>query len=88
MSILLHRKPREGSAHAIWVCREYIRDEKEVLIVLGDTIASFDLQEMLSSPYSVLGVLKVSNPLQFGIAEMGNEGFYPKTCRKTSHPKV
>ena len=81
------QEPREGSAHAIWVCREYIRDEKEVLIVLGDTIASFDLKEMLSSPYSVLGVLKVSNPLQFGIAEMGNEGFIQKLVEKPRIPK-
>ncbi|MDX2306376.1 MAG: sugar phosphate nucleotidyltransferase [Microscillaceae bacterium] len=81
------QEPREGSAHAIWVCREYIRHEKEILIVLGDTIASFNLKEMLASPYSVLGVLKVANPLQFGIAEMNNEGFIQKLIEKPRIPK-
>ncbi len=81
------QEPREGSAHAIWVCRELIQQEEQVLIVLGDTIASFDLRSVLASPHSILGVKKVANPLLFGIAEMNTDGFINKLIEKPRIPK-
>lgn len=81
------QEPREGSAHAIWVCKELIKNEKQVLIVLGDTIASFNLQAVLQSSYSILGVKKVANPLLFGIADMSNDGFIKKLVEKPKIPK-
>lgn len=81
------QEPREGSAHAIWVCRDYIKDEKEILIVLGDTIASFDLKTLIANEYSVLGVKKIANPMSFGIAEIDEDGFIKKLIEKPKIPK-
>ncbi|NJL15057.1 MAG: NTP transferase domain-containing protein [Microscillaceae bacterium] len=83
----VNQEPREGSAHAIWCCRELLKNEKEVFIMLGDTIASFDLQAVLKAEYSTLGVKKVSNPLHFGIAEIGEDGFIKKLVEKPRIPK-
>ncbi len=81
------QEPREGSAHAIWVCRDLIAKEKEILIVLGDTIASFDLENVLKSQHSILGVKKVANPLLFGIAEIDESGYIRKLVEKPKIPK-
>lgn len=81
------QEPREGSAHAIWVCKALVEKESEFLIVLGDTIANFDLQEVIESEYAILGVRKVSNPMSFGIAELGEDGFVKKLIEKPKIPK-
>lgn len=81
------QEPREGSAHSIWVAQKFIREEKEVLIVLGDTIASFNLEKVLASDYTMLGVKKVENPLQFGIAELNQDSFIKKLVEKPKIPK-
>lgn len=81
------QEPRKGLAHAIWVCREQIKDEKEILIVLGDTIANFDVKEFLQSEYTIVGVKKVANPMSFGIAEINEEGFITKLVEKPKIPK-
>jgi glucose-1-phosphate thymidylyltransferase len=48
---------RFGTGHAIDLTREIVGDE-ELLIVLGDTIAEYDLKIVMDSPYSMLGVKK------------------------------
>ncbi len=79
--------PREGTAHALWVCREHLINEKELLIVLGDTVAGFDLDALLKSEVSLLGVKKVSNPMLFGIAETDSQGWIHKLVEKPKIPK-
>jgi glucose-1-phosphate thymidylyltransferase len=59
----------------------------EVLIVLGDTIASYDLKEVLDDPFSVLGVKKVDDPRNFGVAEIEEDGFISRVVEKPSIPK-
>lgn len=81
------QEPREGSAHAIWVCREYLQDEEEILVVLGDTIASFNLADIVKKEQSVLGVKKVANPLLFGIAETNLKGQIKRLIEKPRIPK-
>ena len=82
------QEPREGSAHALWISKEFIKDEPEILIVLGDTIANMDLKAMIESEYSIVGVKKVSNPMLFGIAETDEEGFIKQNDRKTKNTQV
>ncbi len=82
----VNQEPREGSAHALWCCREFIKDEKEIFVMFGDTIASFDLRAVLSAEYTTLGVKKVSNPLLFGIAEIEGD-FIQKLIEKPRIPK-
>ena len=61
--------------------------EDEVLIVLGDTIAEYDVKEIIYSPYSMLGVKKVDDPRNFGVAEIEEDGFISRVVEKPAIPK-
>src|SRR4051794_6591906 len=65
---------RWGTGHAIELARDIVGND-EVFVALGDTICEYDVKEMIESPYSMLGVKKVDDPRQFGVAEMSEEGF-------------
>jgi glucose-1-phosphate thymidylyltransferase len=77
---------RHGIGHAISLTSEIVGSD-EVLIVLGDTIAEYDLKEILESPYSMLGVKKVDDPRNFGVAEIEDDAFIGKVVEKPSIPK-
>ena len=77
---------RYGTGHAIDLTKEIVGSE-EVFIVLGDTIAEYDVAEMLSSPHSVLALKKVDDPRNFGVAEIGEDGFITRVVEKPAIPK-
>lgn len=78
----------EGIGHALWLCSEALEGDKEVLIVLGDSVIDIDYRQFVSSHHSVLGVKKVDNPALFGVAEIDNEtGFIKKLIEKPRIPK-
>jgi glucose-1-phosphate thymidylyltransferase len=77
---------RYGTGHAIEITRELVGEE-ELLIVLGDTIAEYDVKEVINSPYSMLGVKKVDDPRNFGVAEIEDEQFVSRVVEKPSIPK-
>ena len=54
---------------------------------MGDTICEFDIQEVLKSNDSMLGVKKVDDPRNFGVAELGENGFISKVVEKPQIPK-
>ncbi len=83
----VNQDTREGLGHAIWSARDLIKPKDEILIVLGDTIFEADLKSVLSSPHSSLGVKKVEDPRQFGVAEIDEEGFIKKVVEKPKIPK-
>lgn len=81
------QEPREGSAHALWVAKHTFEQEQEILIVLGDTIAPLDYKKLLKSKHSVVGVKKVSNPMLFGIVQVGKKGEVLSLVEKPKIPK-
>jgi glucose-1-phosphate thymidylyltransferase len=82
----VQQSERQGTAHAIELARGLIGND-EVFVVLGDTICEFDLAEVLASPYSMLGVKKVDDPREFGVAELGDDGFITRVVEKPQIPK-
>ena len=76
----VEQKEMLGLGHAIYQARNIVGDEP-VLIVLGDTIFEFDLEKMLKSEYSAIGVKNVEDVSRFGIVETGN-GFIQKMIEK------
>lgn len=82
----VHQSDRHGLGHAIFLTRELIRDN-EVLIVLGDTICEYDVREFLGREGSVLGVKKVDDPRNFGVAEIDEEGRINRVVEKPQIPK-
>lgn len=82
----IFQNERKGTAHAINLTRHIVEDE-EVYIVLGDTICEYDLNAVLSSDHSLLGVKKVDDPRNFGVAEVNDDGIISSVIEKPSIPK-
>jgi glucose-1-phosphate thymidylyltransferase len=77
---------RHGIGHAIQLTREIVGDD-EIFIVLGDTICEYDVKAVLAMPHSALGVKKVDDPRNFGVAEIEDDGFISKVVEKPQIPK-
>lgn len=81
----IFQNDRKGTAHAVSLASEIVGKE-EVFIALGDTICEYDIKEMLSCEYSMLGIKKVDDPRNFGVAEVDEEGFIKRVVEKPSIP--
>jgi glucose-1-phosphate thymidylyltransferase len=77
---------RQGIGHAIQITKEVVADD-EIIVVLGDTICEFDIQEVVNSDGSMLGVKKVDDPREFGVAEINEAGFIDHVVEKPQIPK-
>jgi len=82
----VYQNERQGTGHAIELTKNIVADD-EVFVVLGDTICEYDVQEVIDSPYSMLGIKKVDDPRNFGVAVIDNEGFIEHLVEKPSIPK-
>ncbi len=82
----VHQVDRQGVGHAIRLTRDIVNHD-EVFVVLGDTICEYDVKEVVNSPYSMLGVRKVDDPREFGVAEIGEGGFINHVVEKPQIPK-
>ena len=78
---------REGLGHAIWLCRDLVKENEGVVIALGDTIFEVDLEPILQSPGSALGLKKVDDPRDFGVAELDDDGNITRLVEKPTIPK-
>lgn len=82
----VHQVDRQGVGHAIRLTRSIV-DNDEVFVVLGDTICEYDVLEVMRSPYSMIGVRKVDDPRDFGVAEISEDGFINHVVEKPQIPK-
>ena len=82
----MHQNERQGIGHAIYLTRNIV-NEDEIFIVLGDSICEYDLKEMLKSENSMLGVKRVDDPRDFGVAEIGEDGTITRVVEKPQIPK-
>ena len=77
---------RQGIGHAIKLTRNHV-NEDEIFVVLGDTICEYDIQEVMDCPYSMIGVRKVDDPRDFGVAEIDENCFISRVVEKPQIPK-
>src|ERR1043165_8925457 len=82
----VYQNERKGTGHAINLTKQII-GEDEVFIALGDTICEYDINEVINSPYSMLGVKKVDDPRNFGVAEIAEDGFISRVVEKPAIPR-
>lgn len=85
-SHFVYQNERQGTGHAIELTRNIVNHD-EVFVALGDTICEYDLHEVMQSPYSMLGVRKVDDPRDFGVATINEEGFIESVVEKPAIPK-
>lgn len=82
----VYQNERQGTGHAIELTKNIVGDD-EVFVVLGDTICEYDIKEVVDSPYSMLGVKKVDDPRNFGVAVIDEDGFIEHVVEKPAIPK-
>lgn len=82
----VYQNERQGTGHAIELTKTIVGTD-EVFVVLGDTICEYDVKEVIEAPYSMLGVKKVDDPRNFGVAEIGEDGFIEHLVEKPAIPK-
>ena len=78
---------REGLGHAIWMAKDVLNLDRELVIHLGDTIVDVDIKKILAEQHSTLVVKKVENPQCFGVAEIDAEGSIKKVEEKPLIPR-
>lgn len=81
------QEPREGTGHAVWLARKHVSETDEVIIALGDTIFDIQLRDVIGQPESALGVKKVDDPRNFGVAELDEHGYIKQVVEKPPIPK-
>ncbi len=82
----VHQVDRQGVGHALGLTRNIVGND-EVIVILGDTICEYNVQEVVNSPYSLIGVRKVDDPRDFGVAEIEDDGFICHVVEKPQIPK-
>ncbi len=80
------QEQREGLGHAVWTARDCLKNEKELMIVLGDTVFDMDMSLLINTPTTALGVHSVTDPREFGIVDVGSDGFVKKVTEKPRIP--
>jgi len=83
----VYQNERQGTGHAIELTKNIVSND-EVFVVLGDTICEYDVSAVIASEYSMLGVKKVDDPRNFGVAEIDEDGFISHVIEKPSIPKT
>lgn len=82
----VHQTDRQGVGHAVELTKDLVGGD-EVFVVLGDTICEYDVKEVISSPDSMIGVRKVDDPRDFGVAEINEDGLIEHVVEKPQIPK-
>ncbi|MGE0929351.1 sugar phosphate nucleotidyltransferase [Peijinzhouia sedimentorum] len=83
----VNQSPREGIGHAVWMAKNEIINDEELLIILGDSILNMDYENFIHKKGNIIGVKKVAEPGLFGVAELQKNGAISKLIEKPSIPK-
>lgn len=81
------QEPREGIGHAVYLCKPLINENDGLIIALGDTVFDVELKSVLQIEGSMLGVKKVNDPRNYGVAELDEEGYIKNLIEKPPIPK-
>lgn len=82
----IFQSERSGLGHAVYLALDVVDDEDSVFIALGDTICEIDLQKMIDSEDSCIAISKVSDPRDFGVVEVNEDGEVVKLIEKPKIP--
>lgn len=86
-STFVVQEERSGTGHAIYLVKDHVGEDEEILIVYGDTICDYSLAEVIASKKSLVGVKKVDHPQLFGVVELSADGKVTNVVEKPKIPK-
>ncbi len=86
-ALFVYQKERLGTAHAVLLAKPYINIGEKMLIVLGDSICEYDVNQLINSSDNLLGVKRVDNPQRFGVAMLDEFNNIIKVIEKPEIPK-
>lgn len=78
---------REGLGHAVWLTKNCIPQNSEIIIILGDTIIDANLKALLQLNHSALAVKRVDDPRRFGVAQVDESNNIIQVAEKPKIPK-
>ncbi len=84
---IIHQNERKGLGHAVYLCKDAVQED-ELIITLGDTICEYQVEDLLSKKGSVLGIKKVDDPREFGVAETDESGTVTRVIEKPQIPRT
>src|SRR5215208_1049535 len=82
----VYQNDRQGIGHAVRLTRSIVSND-EIFIVLGDTICDYDVSEVIQNSFSMIGVKKVDDPRNFGVAELDGGNDILHVVEKPQIPK-
>jgi len=82
----VYQNDRQGIGHAVRLTRSIVASD-EIIIVLGDTICEYNVADVINSSSSMIGVKKVDDPRNFGVAEMDADKDINHVVEKPQIPK-
>ena len=85
-AVYVNQQHREGLGHAIWLTENVVESD-EILVVLGDTILDGNIGEFLSSEHSTIGLKRVNDPREFGVALVDENDVIIDLVEKPEIPK-
>ncbi|MCX6150684.1 MAG: sugar phosphate nucleotidyltransferase [Ignavibacteriales bacterium] len=80
----VEQKEMQGLGHAIYMAVPTF-DDKEIFIILGDTVFDVNITDVFKNKQTALGVKTVEDPSRFGVAVVEN-GFIIKLVEKPKQP--
>ena len=81
----VYQDRREGTGHAIRLAKDIVKDD-ELLIVMGDTITEFDIEEVIAADETMIAIKRVDDPRGFGVANIDAEGYISRLVEKPAIP--
>lgn len=82
----VEQKEAKGLGHAIFITKDIARNEKEILIILGDTVFKTNFSKLSASKYSTIGVKEVSDARRFGVIQLNKKNFITNLIEKSVKP--
>jgi glucose-1-phosphate thymidylyltransferase len=69
-----------GQAHAVWLCRDYLLEDEEMILAFGDAIIEVDYEEMRArgaqaQVEAVFTIEEVQDPRGHGVVVLDDDGF-------------
>jgi glucose-1-phosphate thymidylyltransferase len=75
----------KGQAHAVWLCKEYLQDDGEVMIAFGDGVVEAAYSEISkegAGSDAVFLVKEVEDPRRFGVVVLDEDGYIKEFIEK------